>query len=166
MRNQIVLVVAILALIATPTLAQQESGDFELQAQGTLRLVTSGDSESFGTVLFNYGRFFTQNQQIGGAIVGSFNEDGDLKLSGGPFYRYNIPRREGANMVPYTGASVKFGESYLSDDISIALEGGTRFFLNQSTAFSVGASTEYSIDEQEFADTIQVLFGLSYLWGR
>ncbi|HKV09409.1 MAG TPA: hypothetical protein VJ725_14795 [Thermoanaerobaculia bacterium] len=163
MRNQILMAATMLVLLTAPAFAQQEAGDTELQAQGTLYLVTSGDFESSGAIFVNYGRFFNQNQEIGVLAVGTFNDEGDLKLSGGPFYRYNFLR---GNVAPYVGAAAKFGESPYSDDITLTFEGGARFFLSRSTAFSVAANTDYSIDEQELADTIQVVFGFSYLWGR
>jgi hypothetical protein len=164
MRSQIMMAATILVLLAVPALAQQEVGDTELQAQATLSIATSGDQDDTGTVLLNVGRFFTVRQEAGLSVFGIL-VGGDLVGYGGPFYRYNFSN---SNVVPYVGAAAAatFGDFGAGDSAVLTFEGGARFFLNRSTALSASARTEYSIDEQEFGDSLQLVFGFSHLWGR
>lgn len=159
----VVLTALFLVLLAAPAIAQQQAGDSEFQLQGSLTLVTSGDAESSGGANLIYGRFFTERQEAGLQLSGRFEEDGDLGGLVGPFYRYNFST---GNVVPYAGtaAGATFGDA--GDSVALALEGGVRMFLNRNTAFSVGANTVYSVDEQEFRDAIDIVFGFSYLWGN
>lgn len=164
MRNQTVLAAAILVLLATPCFAQQEVGDTELQAQATLTFAISGDQQDTGAVLLNFGRFFTIHQEAGISVFGILVAD-DLIGYGGPFYRYNFLS---GKVVPYVGASAAatFGDFSVGDSAVLNFEGGARYFLDRSTAISASAQMVYSIDEQEFGDTLQIVVGFSHLWGK
>lgn len=156
------LIVGLVAL-AAPALAQQQEGDTELQLQGSLSLATSSDFEHSGGVNVNYGRFFTDHQEWGVAVVATFHEEGDLGGAGGPFYRYNFSTGE---TVPFVGAAAfaGFGDGPAGDGALLAVEGGVRFFLDRNRAFSVTGQQLYSIDQSELADTLNVLFGFSIFW--
>lgn len=158
-------IVMLSMLIALPALAQQEQGDTELQLQGSLSLALDDEFEDSGSANAIYGRFFTQQQEIGGALRLNFNSDGDLSGSVGPFYRYNF--LTSGKAVPYVGAAVAatFGE-YQGGDVQLDLEGGSRWFLARNMAFTLSGLYSYDVDASEFADRLTVLFGFSYLWDK
>jgi hypothetical protein len=161
MRTQVLLLWMILCALALSAPAQQSQGDSELQLQGSLQL---GDDEA-GSVSLAYGRFFTERQELGVNVLGFVFGDGNVAGRGGPFYRYNFSTEE---IVPYVGGAIQagFSDSDFGDGALLMFEGGARFFLDRTTAFSVGAQTFYSIDDQDFSDTLTIVFGFSRLWGR
>jgi hypothetical protein len=163
--NQRLVGLLIVALAtALPAAAQQQKGDSELQLQGSLKLATSSDFEHSGGVNVNYGRFFTDRQEWGVTVSGAFLPDGDVAGFGGPFYRYNF---SSGDVVPFVGGALgaSFGEGAIGDGVQLAAEGGVRFFLDRSKAFTVTGQTYYSVDNSELADTFDVLFGFSVFWG-
>lgn len=152
-----------MALATVPVAAQQQEGDSELQLQGTLSIST-GDAEDSGAVSVNWGRFFTDRQEIGATAFTFFTADGDVAGYAGPFYRYNLAS---GTTVPYVGASAAAGfGDFSSGDALVNLEGGVRWFLARNMAFTLGGVYTYDVDESEFLDAVQVLFGFSYLWDR
>lgn len=163
--NQRLLGLLIVALAtALPAAAQQQEGDSELQLQGSLNLATSSDFEHSGSVHVTYGRFFTDRQEWGLTVSGGFQQDGDVAGFGGPFYRYNFST---GDVVPFVGGALgaAFGEGAFGDGAQLQAEGGVRFFLDRSKAFTVAGQTYYSVDNSEFGDTFDVLFGFSVFWG-
>jgi len=159
------LLVAAVLLMAGPVLAQQEQGDSELQFQGSLFLGISGDAQDSGAVQLIYGRFLTDKQEVGGTVGAFINSNGDWAGVGGPFYRYNFV--SSGKLIPYAGAAATttFGE-YAGGDVLLNLEGGFRYFVNRSTAFTVAGSYQYDVDASDFADYLQVFFGFSYVWNK
>ncbi len=144
----------------------RSTGVTELQLQGSLGLATDDDATNFGQVEAIYGWFFTENQEVGGrAKLRIFDDrDGDLDFSGvvGPFYRYNFLSGE---IVPYVGAALEasFGDAF-TGDVLLEVEGGSRFFLDRNTAFTVAASVYYDVDASELSDVLNVFFGFSHFW--
>jgi hypothetical protein len=165
MRKRIGWILAGVLTVSVPALAQQEEGDKELQIQGTLTLATSGDTEHSGSVFVNFGKFFTLRQEAGLTLIGTFQEDGDLAGFGGPFYRFNF---SAGRTAPFVGASAAaaFGTSGFGEGVLIGLEGGVRHYLSRRAAFSVAGQSGYSVDDQEFSDSLNVVFGFSILWGK
>jgi len=155
---------AVAVLMATPVFAQQQRGDTELQFQGSLSVSTKSGDNNVGSAAVNWGRFFTDQQEAGVTALTFFNGSGDFSGFGGPFWRLNMGR---GKTVPYIGTSVAatFGE-FSSNDPIINLEGGVRWFLSRSAAFTLGGLYTYDTKEKDFNDSLQVLFGFSYLWGR
>ena len=162
MRKTILVMVAI-ALVASPAIAQQEKGDTELQFQGTLSIGISGGEQDFGAVAINWGRFVTDQTELGISGAALFDETGDLFGVGGPFWRLNFGS---GTTVPYIGVSAytSFGEQ--SGDIFGNLEAGTRWFLKRNVAFSLSGTILYDFDESDFDDSLNILFGFSYLWEK
>ena len=156
--------VTILLMAPLPVIAQQEAGDTELQLQGSLSLGLSDEVQDVGSVFVNYGRFFTDRQEVGGSVALFIIEDGDVGGFGGPFYRYNFAS---GTTVPYIGAAAgaSFGD-YSTGDVLLTFEGGVRWFLQRNIAFTLAGSTNYDVDESELADQLQVLFGFSHIWGQ
>lgn len=165
MKTPAILFVAAILLLAVPALAQQEQGDSEFQLQGSLNLGISGDVDDSGTVNVLYGRFFTEHQEVGGTLGAFIDSNGDWSGVGGPFYRYNFT--SDGKLVPYAGAALTttFGE-YAGGDYLLSLEGGARYFVSRSTAFTVAGTYYYDVDASDFADYLQVLFGFSYVWNK
>jgi hypothetical protein len=155
---------AVAILMATPVLAQQQQGDTELQLQGSLSISTKSGDNNSGSATVNWGRFFTNQQEFGGTVTTFFNGNGDLSGFAGPFWRLNLGQ---SKTVPYIGASVAttFGE-FSSGDAIANIEGGVRWFLSRSAAFTLGGLYTYDVKQKDFNDSVQVLFGFSYLWGK
>lgn len=164
MRRFGLLLVAVLVLASFPAAAQQQSGDSELQLQGSLALGLKGDTPDNGTVYVNYGRFLTNRQELGGSVSVFLVGDSEIEGYGGPFYRYNFST---GKTVPYVGASVagSIGD-YSAGNFLLTVEGGVRWFLERNMAFTLAANENYDFDRSEFADRLQILFGFSYIWGR
>lgn len=155
---------AVLLTAALPASAQQQAGDSELQLQGSLSLGLKGDAPDNGTVFLNYGRFFTEKQELGLTVFAFVAGSSDLSGFGGPFYRYNF---SSGKTVPYLGvsAATPFGD-FGGSDILLTFEAGVKWYLERNLAFSLAANSNYDTDTSEFADQLQVLFGFSYVWGK
>jgi hypothetical protein len=151
-------------IMAGPALAQQEKGDTELQFQGSVSLSTKSGKDSTGSVDVNWGRFITERQEAGLTVFTLFINNGDVAGFGGPFWRMNLGT---GKMVPYIGASAaaSFGD-FTTGSALVNLEGGVRWFLARNAAFTLGGLYTYDVSERKFADSVQVLFGFSYLWGK
>lgn len=163
MKKRVLLTLFLFVLCASPALAQQQKGDTELQFQGALRLSFDDDVDDQGTLTASWGRFFTDNQEVGAAILTQFDSDGDLAGYGGPFYRYNFIGRD--DVVPYVGAASFFSFGDIgAGDVLLTGEGGVRWFLERNIAFSVAGVAYYDVDESDLADFLTVQFGFSYFW--
>lgn len=156
--------VAVLLALTPPAFGQQTAGDSELQLQGSLTLGLNGDVPDNGSVFLNYGRFFTDRQEVGVSVFTFIINDGDFAGFGGPFYRYNF---SSGKTVPYVGAAAAapFGE-FATGDILLTFEGGVRWFLERNIAFTLAANSNYDVDASDFSDQLQVLFGFSYVWAK
>jgi hypothetical protein len=166
MRTYVVLALAALFALAGPILGQQGSGDTELQLQGSLSVGASGDQKDHGTVNAQIGRFFTEYQEIGLGVIGSFQSDGKFGGSASPYYRYNFST---GKVVPYLGVSAgtTFGTNSSGGTSTIASgEGGARFFVDRKTAFTVSATKMYFFKQKEFDKGLTIQFGFSHLWGK
>ena len=159
---------ALVALVglAAPTQAQQGRGDTELQLQGSLNV--GGDAGESGSVSALLGRFFTDYQEFGLNVSGSYSTDGGgFNGSGGPFYRYNFST---GKVVPYLGLAVgsSFGHAFsgISTTTLFTGEGGVRYFVDRHTAFTVTATKVYLVKSKEFDKSVAISFGFSHLWGK
>ena len=162
----ICLLITIMALMsASGALGQQQKGDSQLQIQGSLNLDLSGDSEDSGIAVLSWGRFFTDNQEAGISLSAVIVSDGDFAGFGGPFWRYNFGN---GKTVPFIGASAaaSFGDFSTGSDFLLTFEGGVRWFLERNIALSLSGTTTYDIDNSDFNDQLQVLFGFSYFWQK
>ncbi len=162
MRRTILALVTI-AFVASPAVAQQQKGDTEFQRQGTLSIGISGDTQDFGAVAINWGRFVTDANEFGIPGAALLDENGDVFGVGGPFWRLNFGS---GTTVPYIGLSAyaSFGEE--SGDIFGNVEAGSRWFLKRNIAFSLAGTILYDFDQSEFGDNLNVLFGFSYFWEK
>lgn len=162
--RRIILAMVAIALVTSPAIAQQEKGDTELQFQGSLSIGISGDQEDTGSFAINWGRFVTQQNELGISAFAFFTEDGDISGVGGPFWRLNFGS---GTTVPYIGLSAytDFGD-FSTGDVFANVEGGSRWFLKRNVAFTLAGSILYDFDESDFADNLQVLFGFSYFWTK
>jgi hypothetical protein len=145
----------------------QSTGVTELQLQGTLLLALDDDkANNAGLAQGSYGWFFTERQEVGGSATVIVFDDpgGDLDFAGsaGPFYRFNFQSGE---IMPYVGAALAatFGD-FTQGDVQLQLEGGARFFVDRSTAFTVAGTLNYDVDANDFSDVLNVFFGFSHFW--
>lgn len=162
----VLIVLPLLTAEGQPAFAQTESGATELQVQGTLNLGLSKSVQDTGAVFLSWGRFVSRNNELGLTAGGAFTSDGDFGGFAGPFWRLNFGN---GKTVPYLGASAAapFGD-YVAADVSVvaSLEAGVRWFVQRNLAFSVAGNTYYLVEENEFSDNLQILFGFSAFWGK
>ena len=161
MKRELLLAATLFLILASSLCAQQAAGDKELQLQGNLVLDTSEGSDSGGAGAI-LGWFFTDRQEVGGSLFASIHDD-DIAGTAGAFYRYNFGV---SKIVPFAGASAAASFGPGDGNAIVQLEGGVRFFLDRRTAFTTAAIIDYSVDESEFSDQVNVLFGFSRLWGK
>jgi hypothetical protein len=164
MRIYFVFAVAALLGLAGPVLGQQNTGDTELQLQGSLSVSGSGDQDTSGTVTVVLGHFFTDLQEVGAGVTGTFIT-GKFVGSVAPFYRYNFST---GKIVPYLGvnAGTTFGKIAGGTSTLASVEGGVRFFVDRKTAFTVETSKTYFFKAKEFDKGLTIQFGFSHLWGK
>jgi hypothetical protein len=163
MRTYFVLAVAALLGLAGPVLGQQRTGDTELQLQGNLSVAGSGDQDNSGSVSVILGHFFTDLQEIGADVTGTFVANGKFVGSVAPFYRYNFST---GKIVPYLGvtAGTTFGNTGGGTSTLASVEVGARFFVDSKTAFTVNTGKSYFFKQKEFDPGLNIAFGFSHLW--
>jgi hypothetical protein len=131
--------------------AQQEKGDFQLQAQISINTsFANGNSSTMGTVLFNVSRFFTKNIEAGISPMIMFGEDfGSTRLA--VFSNYSFLTGDG-KFVPYAGAQlmvnanksttidpVTFQEtSSIDTEVGVGIRGGVRYFITEKVNIDAG----------------------------
>lgn len=136
-----------------------------MQLQGSLNV--GGDFGDSGSVSALLGRFFTDYQEFGLNVTGSYATGGGFFGSGGPYYRYNFST---GTVVPYLGISVEstFGDAFggIGTTTLFTGEGGVRYFVDRHTAFTVSAVKSYLVKSKEFDKSVVFTFGFSHLWGK
>lgn len=161
------------AVCVSPTFAQQEAGDTELQLSG------SATTQSFElldetirttTVNTNVkaGQYFTRELQLGvtasvNAVFQSNRDDAQYNGRGGAFANYSF-LTEDATRVPYLGGqySKNLNTSFEDDSGSAGVNGGVKFYLNRRTAFDVGAN--YLFPLEDTGNGLWLFqFGISYI---
>jgi hypothetical protein len=123
----------------TVAFAQQQKGDFQLQAQGSY---FSASGFSGGTLFVNGSKFITQNVEVGAAPIIAFGGETTINLS--LYSNYNFITND-AKMVPYAGAQLLLfnlgAES--GSEAGFGLKGGLRYFITERVNVDVGPSITF-----------------------
>ena len=176
-------VICILMVLALSASAGTKEGQNELRADGSLALMSVGDSDSTtlsGQLVYN--RFIKDNVSIGAAIrpqlssqdsgSGDSNESTMLFFLGRADYYLAV---DGSSpWVPYVGLHAglinytsEYGDSSESDTVlTYGLQGGGKYFLAENTSMNLEADfsryeQESDYDSEE-VDVITFLLGYSY----
>jgi len=164
-----IICVLFLFLLTNTAFAQQQKGDSEIQISGFATLV---DGNGFGSVFLKFGKYFTDNLQLGisPSLFFQTGDFGDTTIGAGAFLNYSFLASD-AKTVPY------FGFSYRKEDIEewdfdngrIGAQLGFKQFVTPKTAFDVAGNYLFAIpvgeQDWDFSDGfIYLSFGFSYLF--
>jgi hypothetical protein len=139
MKKQILLILAFALMFSAPALAQQEKGDFQLQAQGSYYNFAGFDG---GYIFLNASKFVTQNIEVGASPIINISTETTVNLSF--FSNYNFVL-ENAKMVPYAGVQLMFynlGSSFGSET-GFGLKGGLRYFITEKVNVDIGPNINF-----------------------
>lgn len=138
--------------------AQQQKGDFQLQAQGTY---FSASGFSGGTLFLNGSKFITQNVEVGASPIFTFGGETTINLS--IYSNYNFLLND-AKMVPYAGAQLllfNLGANGGSQT-GFGFKGGLRYFITERVNVDVGPSITFLSGTSLFYFNA----GLGFILGR
>lgn len=143
---------------ATVALAQQQKGDFQLQAQGAYYSTSGFD---FGSLYFNASKFVTDKVEIGVSPYFTFSTETTVNLS--VFGNYSFLSGD-AKMVPYAGAGITFYNLGASAGslTGLTLRGGIRYFITEQINVDIGPNLVFL----EGANLFIVNAGLGYIFRR
>ena len=155
--------------ITSITYGQQQKGDSEIQISG---FVSEFDGNFFGSVFLKFGKYFTDNLQLGisPSLLFQTGDFSDTTIGAGAFLNYSFLASD-AKTVPY------FGLSYRKEDIEewdfdngrVGAQLGFKQFVTPKTAFDVSGNYLFAIPvgerDWDFSDGfIYLSFGFSYLF--
>jgi len=171
-----VLLLLFVLVLASPSAAQQQAGDRELQLTGSL-LASSGEeggSQALAIVQAKVGYFFTDRVQLGAFPTLSYTRvtvetpagelrASDTRLGLGGFATYSF-LAEDAMTVPYVGAQVyRIDMTNPEAQTWAGANAGLKYYFNRNMAFDVGGNALLGTGD---AGGVLLLFqfGLSYLF--
>ncbi len=139
MKKQLLFILAFALMFSAPVLAQQEKGDFQLQAQGSYYSISGFDG---GYIFLNASKFVTQNIEVGASPIISISTQTTVNLS--VFGNYNF-MLENAKMVPYAGAQLMLYNlgSDLGSETGFGFKGGLRYFITEKVNVDIGPSISF-----------------------
>ncbi len=142
----------------TFTFAQQQKGDFQLQAQGSY---FSASGFSGGTLFLNGSKFVTQNIEVGASPIFTFGTETTINLSA--YSNYNFITND-AKMVPYAGAQLLLFNlgAKGGSETGFGLKGGLRYFISERVNVDVGPSITFLKGSSLFYFNA----GLGFILGR
>lgn len=168
-------------LLASAAAAQQQSGDLELQLQGSFFTTVGSDvTNSVGTIAGKFGPFVTANIQLGvGPTVtiatsttsavnpgtGGTTSSTTTRVTVGTtvFAVYSFLLKD-ARTVPYVGLSYyKRDFSNTADRGWVGGNGGAKFFFTRKAAVDVSANYLTSLNADTKGGLLLFAFGLSFL---
>lgn len=125
--------------VSITLVAQQQKGDFQLQAQGTY-FAASGISG--GLLFLNASKFITQNIEVG--VSPSFSFFGGTSVNLSAYSNYNF-LTSNAKIVPYAGAQFLLFNLGVKDGSSagVGLKGGLRYFITERVNVDFGPSITF-----------------------
>ncbi|NOT76548.1 MAG: hypothetical protein HOP08_16590 [Cyclobacteriaceae bacterium] len=137
--------------------AQQQEGDFQIQAQATY---FSAAGTSGGFLYLNASKFLTQNIELGVSPIISFGDGASVNLS--LFGNYNFLTSD-AKFVPYAGVQILIYNLGGKESLTgFGLKGGLRYFITERVNVDVGPNVTF------LAGTTVFIFnaGLGFIIGR
>jgi outer membrane protein W len=151
------LFIALLLIAGGSAFAQQQKGDFQVQAQAAYYNL---DGFDFGNIYFNASRFVTDNVEIGVSPNITISTVTSVNMT--VFGNYSFLTAD-AKMVPYVGAGITFYD--LGSDQALTgftLKGGLRYFVTERVNIDVGPNLVLL----EGANLFILNAGLGYIFGK
>jgi hypothetical protein len=138
MKKQLVITLLTM-LVSLPMLAQQEKGDFQLQAQGSYYSIAGFDG---GYIYLNASKFVTQNIEVGASPIISISTETTLNLAF--FGNYSFVTKD-AKLVPYVGAQLQLYNlgSEFGSQTGFGFRGGIRYFISEHVNIDVGPNITF-----------------------
>lgn len=154
--KQFAVLLLLFALVASsPTAAQQEEGDTELELTGTvITSVGAAETSGMGMMQAKVGRFVTDRWELGAfpSLEVRFGEGTtDTRIGAGLFATYSY-LQPNARTVPYAGASYYKGDAstgFDARDSWFGLNGGMKVYFNPRMAFDMGIDYLFALQGQE-----------------
>ncbi len=160
----------VLLISAATAFAQQQKGDFQLQAQAAYFSNSfAGQSFSAGSLYFNASRFVTDKIEVGISPYFIFSDITTVNLS---FFANYSFLTENAKMVPYAGVQLLFYNLGSDPDFSqtgFGFKGGLRYFVSERVNIDVGPNISFLSAPEgltEGSTLFQFTAGLGYIFGR
>ncbi len=167
--KKLIILTALLASVSA-VYAQQQKGDFQLQAQASYFSNSfAGQSFSSGSLYFNASRFLTDNIELGIQPFIMFSTQTTLNMS--VFANYSF-LTDNAKLVPYIGAQVMFYDLGSDPDYSqvgFGLKGGVRYFVTERVNIDAGPNIAWlsaPTGATEGSTLFQFTAGLGYIFGK
>lgn len=152
------LILTAFVVASSAAFAQQQKGDFQVQAQASYISVSGID---IGSIYFNASKFVTDNIEVGVSpyvTISSFSTDVNLTIFG----NYSFLTPDG-KFVPYLGAGVTLYQ--LGGDFAqtgLTLKGGIRYFVTERVNIDVGPNLVFV----EGTNIFILNAGLGYIFGK
>lgn len=166
-----IIILAALLVSASAAFAQQQKGDFQLQAQASYFSNSfAGQSFSSGSVYVNASRFVTDNIEVGLSPF-IFISDISTTMNLSFFGNYSF-LTENAKLVPYAGAQVMFynlGSDPDFSQVGFGLKAGIRYFVSERVNVDVGPNIAFlsaPAGLSEGSTVFQIAAGLGYIFGK
>lgn len=164
-------ILIVLLAVNISVYAQVEKGDMSLSINGSYS--KTGDENSFGLINAKFGRFFTQNIEVGVKPQLQFGK-GYSGTGLGAYGTYNFLTSAG-KLLPYAGLEIStLSQSYdEGDDISqtdLGLYAGTKLFFSEAVFvdFGLNVSTNLSTSVESYDPGTLIMFniGLGFILGK
>ncbi|MBL7864107.1 MAG: hypothetical protein JNK10_04480 [Cyclobacteriaceae bacterium] len=144
-------------MTASVVMAQQQKGDFQVQAQAAYYNI---DGFDFGNIYFSGSKFVTDRVEVG--IQPNITISSVTSVNMTVFGNYSF-LSSNAQMVPYVGAGITFYD--LGSDAALTgfnLRGGLRYFVSERVNIDVGPN----IVLLEGSNLFILNAGLGYIFGK
>jgi hypothetical protein len=162
-------IILLLIVVATSFAAysQQEKGDRVIN--GNVNFTKQEDSDASATITLKFGKFFTQNLEVGFApsiILGGGSTTTILSAYG----NYNFLSAD-SKLIPYIGANfgvINIAVPNTDEDLVSAAYGGNagmRYFFGEKTFFDAGFEYRAFSFESGSSSSIGLNFGLGVIIG-
>ncbi len=164
-------ILALFIIAASAAVAQQQQGDFQLQAQASYYSNSfAGQSFSVGSLYFNASKFFTDNIEVGVQPFFSFS-DASTTVNLSFFGNYSF-LTDNAKLVPYGGVQIMFYNLGSDPDFSqtgFGFKAGLRYFVTENVNIDVGPNIAFlsaPAGAPEGSTLFQFTAGLGYIFGK
>lgn len=151
--------------------AQQQQGDFQLQAQAAYYSNSfAGQSFSMGSLYFNASKFFTDNIEVGISPFFTFS-DASTTMNMSFFGNYSFLTDNG-KLVPYGGVQFMFYNLGSDPDFSqtgFGFKAGIRYFVTENVNIDIGPNIAFlsaPAGAPEGSTLFQFTAGLGYIFGK
>lgn len=165
-----ILILLVLLAASSSSFAQQQKGDFQLQAQASYFSNSfAGQSFSSGSLYLNASRFVTDNIEVGLSPFFFFSDQTTVNLS---FFGNYSFLTENAKLVPYAGVQVmlyNLGSDPDFSQVGFGFKAGIRYFVSEHVNVDVGPNIAFLSAPEGFTEgstMFQFAAGLGYIFGK